>query len=66
MWDADIEVPVVTVDALIETYGVPTFAKIDVEGFEDEVLAGLSRPLLALSFEFTTIARRSPPGVSIG
>ncbi|MBM0280026.1 FkbM family methyltransferase, partial [Micromonospora sp. STR1s_6] len=30
----------VTVDALVEQYGVPTFAKIDVEGFEDEVLAG--------------------------
>jgi hypothetical protein len=31
--------------------------KIDVEGFEDEVLAGLSRPLHALSLEFTTIQR---------
>jgi hypothetical protein len=31
--------------------------KIDVEGFEDEVLAGLSRPLAALSIEFTTIQR---------
>ncbi|WCN79180.1 FkbM family methyltransferase [Micromonospora sp. LH3U1] len=57
VWDADIEVPVVTFDALIHEYGVPSFAKIDVEGFEDEVLAGLSRPLPVLSFEFTTIAR---------
>ncbi|MET8258238.1 FkbM family methyltransferase [Micromonospora sp. NPDC005205] len=57
VWDTDIEVAVVTVDALIETYGVPAFTKIDVEGFEDEVLAGLTRPLPALSFEFTTIAR---------
>ncbi|MGK5442264.1 FkbM family methyltransferase [Micromonospora sp. URMC 105] len=57
VWDAEIEVPVVTVDALIDRYGVPAFTKIDVEGFEDAVLAGLSRPLPALSFEFTTIAR---------
>ena len=64
VWDGDIEVPVVTVDALIHEYGVPSFAKIDVEGFEDEVLAGLSRPLPALSFEFTTIARAVAYGVS--
>jgi hypothetical protein len=31
--------------------------KIDVEGFEDTVLAGLSKPEPALSFEFTTIQR---------
>ncbi|WP_406070301.1 FkbM family methyltransferase [Micromonospora sp. NBC_01638] len=57
VWDSAIEVPMVTFDALIDQYGVPTFTKIDVEGFEDEVLTGLSRPLPVLSFEFTTIAR---------
>jgi FkbM family methyltransferase len=57
IWDEQISVPVTTLDALIAAHGVPVFAKIDVEGFEDEVLAGLSRPLRSLSFEFTTIQR---------
>jgi FkbM family methyltransferase len=56
-WDGRIEVPVTTLDALIAAHGVPTFAKIDVEGYEHEVLLGLNRPLSALSFEFTTIQR---------
>ncbi|MBM3479865.1 MAG: FkbM family methyltransferase, partial [Alphaproteobacteria bacterium] len=56
-WDARVEVPVTTLDALVAAHGVPRFAKIDVEGFELDVLRGLSRPLPALSFEFTTIQR---------
>jgi len=56
-WDQEIEVPVTTLDRLVAQYGTPAFAKIDVEGFEDTVLAGLSRPLPMLSFEFTTIQR---------
>jgi len=57
VWDTTIEVPSTTLDALIAEYGQPAFVKVDVEGFEATVLAGLSRPLPALSFEFTTIQR---------
>jgi FkbM family methyltransferase len=56
-WDREILVPCLTLDALIRAHGVPAFVKIDVEGFEDRVLAGLSTPVPALSFEVTTIAR---------
>jgi FkbM family methyltransferase len=57
VWDCEIEVPVTTLDALIATHGTPAFIKIDVEGFEADVLAGLNLATPALSFEFTTIQR---------
>jgi FkbM family methyltransferase len=57
VWDAEVEVPCTTLDALIARYGMPAFVKIDVEGLEDAVLAGLSQAVPALSFELTTIQR---------
>ncbi|MEE3715590.1 FkbM family methyltransferase [Tumidithrix elongata RA019] len=51
-WSDPVEVAVTTLDRAIATFGTPQFCKIDVEGFELEVLKGLSEPIPSLSFEF--------------
>ncbi len=51
-WDRPITVPVTTLTELIAQYGLPAFCKIDVEGGEADVVAGLDQPVPALSFEF--------------
>jgi FkbM family methyltransferase len=53
LWESTVNVPVTTLDELIGTYGVPSYCKIDVEGFEYQVLQGLRSPLKFISFEFT-------------
>lgn len=59
-WDAGATVEVTTLDALVTRHGRPRFVKIDVEGFEADVLAGLSTPLDWIAFE----ALPALPGVA--
>jgi len=49
----EVMVPCVTLDELIARHGRPVFTKIDVEGYEAEVLAGLSQTTGTVSFEIT-------------
>jgi FkbM family methyltransferase len=53
-WSETVTTTVTTLDELILRFGQPTFCKIDVEGYELEVLRGLSTPLPQLSFEYMT------------
>ena len=61
-WADHAVVPVTTLDALIDRYGLPAFCKIDVEGFEEAVVRGLSRPIPSVSFEFTPETSTRPSG----
>jgi len=51
-WNERQTVEIITMDGAIGEFGVPSFVKIDVEGFEYHVLSGLSRPVPAMSIEF--------------
>ncbi len=57
-WRPGDTVPVTTLEALIAAHGLPAFVKLDVEGYEAEVLKGVARPLPCLSFEYLPAARR--------
>lgn len=51
-WEETIKVPITTLDNLINKYGIPKFCKIDVEGFETNVLKGLHTPIPNISIEY--------------
>jgi FkbM family methyltransferase len=51
-WSRVETVETVRLDDLIDEHGMPSFLKIDVEGYEEEVLKGLSFAPPSLSFEF--------------
>lgn len=53
LWNRKQVVKVNTLNHLIDKHGIPRFIKIDVEGYEYEVLKGLSKTVRGLSFEFT-------------
>ena len=54
-WLESVDVDVVTLDQLAERYGIPTFVKIDAEGYDDHVLKGMSFRPRALSFEYNRL-----------
>ncbi|WP_410218615.1 FkbM family methyltransferase [Paracoccus sp. (in: a-proteobacteria)] len=51
-WDRRQQVRVTTLDRLIASHGLPRYIKIDVEGFEEEVLKGLGQSVPMLSVEY--------------
>lgn len=52
-WNDKERVKVVTLNSQIETYGLPQFCKIDVEGLEYDILKNLTYKIPIIEFEFT-------------
>jgi FkbM family methyltransferase len=52
-WTGSEEVDVVTLDGLVLEHGLPRLLKMDVEGYEPNVVAGLSQPVPVVSLEWT-------------
>lgn len=46
------KIQIVTVESLIREFGIPDFCKIDVEGYELQVLKGITSKIPYISFEY--------------
>lgn len=51
-WVKTVKVEMTTLDKLIEKFGKPVFIKIDVEGYELNVLKGLTNQVKMICFEY--------------
>ena len=51
-WSKKEKVKIRTLQSLCDEFGAPIFCKLDVEGYESEVLRGLHYPIRNISFEF--------------
>ena len=52
-WNKGIMIEQITLDSIIDKFGNPAFIKIDVEGYESEVIKGLNKETKLISFEYT-------------
>jgi FkbM family methyltransferase len=51
-WEKSIPIPTITIDQLVTKYGIPTFIKIDVEGYELHAIKSMTQKYCNLSFEW--------------
>lgn len=58
-WDETVKVNIEKLDNMIVKYGLPEFIKIDVEGYELNVLEGLTNPVKYISIEYTPELRKN-------